>query len=158
MTCTPIKKVRTNTIIVLTMFLVFASAFALVKFFFLPEVIWQGVFFVLAVILCELAVKYFLPIYTYSVDDTSFVINKNLGKRNTTVCNIDLDRIVALYTRDEYKKQEQYLPRSIYNYNGNVVTDSCRVLIFRYSDCTEAVVFEPNDKMSALILDLIRNR
>lgn len=158
MTCTPIKKVRDNTLIALTMFVIFAVVFFLVRYFSLPAVIWQGVFFVLAIILCELLTKYFLPIFTYVFDGDSFIINKSLGNKNVTVCNIDSVKIVALLTRDEFKSQDIYSPKSIYNYNGNVIARDSRVLIFQYSDCTEAVVFEPDGKMTMAILDLIRNR
>lgn len=158
MTFSPIKKVKVNTLISLTMLVILAVIYTIVKLYLLPDVIWQGVFFVLAIILCELMVKYFLPIYTYSFDNDRFLINKTLGRKTVTVCDIDTDKIVALYSRDEYKKQELYAPKSVYNYNGNVVPTSCRVLIFKYSDCTEAVVFEPSIEMQNFIHARIESR
>ena len=114
MTYSPEKNIKINSFIVLLILAVFGGVLAVCKLFDLPGIIWQSTFFVLAVITCEFMTKYFLPIYTYSYDSNSFIITKTMGKKTVTVCNIDTDRIVALYTKEEYKKQERYLPKSIY--------------------------------------------
>lgn len=158
MTCSPIKNVKVNAFIVLILIVIFVLSIALVTIFSLPKIIWQSVFFVIAVIFCELCVKYFLPQYTYTLNSESFIITKTLNNKTITVCNIDIDRIVEIYTREKYKKQESYQPKSIYNYNGNLATDSCYVLIFEYSNCSEAVCFEPSKEMADSILSLIKSR
>ncbi len=155
---TPKKNIKANILISLCAVALFLVSVFVTAYFDLPNVIWQGTFFALAILVCELMTKYFLPVYIYSIDNESFVINKTMGKTSKIVCNIDVPRIVALYSNKEYKKQETHNPRSIYSYNGNIVTDSCYVLIFEYSDCTEAVCFEPNAEMVETILCLIKNR
>lgn len=155
---TPKKRTLLNVTISLSALLIFAVFVVISKLFNLPDVVWQGAFFVLAIIMCELLTKYFLPIYTYLVDEKSFIIRKTLGKKDVTVCNVDLPRVVALYTKEEYKKQEEYHPVNVYNYNGNIVPASCYVLIFEYSDCTEAVIFESNTEMAELIRASIKSR
>lgn len=154
----PNKRKGINALIIITLIALFFVSLLVSKHFSLPNVIWQGVFFVGAIVICQLSVKYFLPVYTYSFDDGSFIITKTMGKKITTVCNIDTPRIVALYDKDEYKKQEQYVPRGVYNYCGNIIPNSCCVLIFEYSDCCEAVVFEPKPEMAKAIRALTENR
>lgn len=155
---TPKKRTSVNVLICLAFLLAFVICVYVTKKFSLPDSIWQGVFFVEAIILCELLTKFFLPIYTYSIDDSSFIITKTLGKSVRTVCNIDLPRIVAVLPKGEYKKQEEYNPRSVYNYNGNIASHSCYVLIFEYSDCAEAVFFEPDDGLVNAIRAWIKSR
>ncbi len=154
----PKKNNKVNILISFTAIIIFVASVLITFYFGLPKAIWQGTFFVLAIVICELMTKYFLPEYVYSIDSDSFVITKNLGKNSKVICNIDVPRIVALYPNKEYKKQETYSPRNVYSYNGNIVTDSCYVLIFEYSDCTEAVCFEPDAAMVETILSLIKNR
>lgn len=154
----PNKRAKINFLIVFLLIIIFVASVYLTEQFSLPDAIWQGVFFVEAIILCELLTKFFLPVYTYSIDDSSFIITKTLGNSVRTVCNIDIPRIVAVLTKEEYKKQEEYNPRSVYNYNGNFVPNSCYVLMFEYSNCFEAVVFEADEKMANIIRDAIKNQ
>lgn len=158
MTYSPTKNIKFNLILVFLMITIVAVSVAVCVAFSLQQIIWQSIFFLVALVLCELLVKYILPVYTYVLDEESFIITKTLNKKVITVCNIDTVRIVALYTRDEFKKQERYKPKSIYNYNGNLVTNSCYVLVFEYSDCSEAVAFEPSKAMADSILALTESR
>ncbi len=116
------------------------------KVFTLPRVIWHSAFFLAAVVLCQLAAKYFLPVYTYCFDSSFFEIVKSTGQKSITVCKIDVSKIVSIILYSEYRKQETDTVRRIYNYNANVKPISCYVLIFAYSDCREAVIFEPSEE------------
>ncbi|MBE6649871.1 MAG: hypothetical protein E7613_01025 [Ruminococcaceae bacterium] len=137
---------------------VFIASFTAVKLFSLPSVIWQGVFFVLAIITCELSVKYFIPVYTYIIDSESFIITKTLGKKVTTVCNVDLYRITDVVTNIDFENGFKSRVSSIYNYSCNPGTKGRYALIFEYSNCKEAVLFEPNEEMYSFILGLIKNQ
>jgi|GEM_PF-1707661 len=147
MTHTPIKNCFKNFLIVTALIVFFIIVFYLCHVGLFSPIVWQSAFFFVALTVCELLIKFFLPEYTYILDDECFKITKTLGKKITTVCDIDLSKIVALYSREEYKKQEEYKPRNCYNYNGNVFESSCYVLVFKYSDCCECVFFEPDKKM-----------
>ncbi len=154
----PKKNTTYNFLFSLIMLAVFLAAIFVTDLFKLAPIVWQGVFFAEAIVFTQLATKYFLPVYTYSFDANSFIITKTMGKRSTVVCNIDTPRISGLYTSSEFKKQKEHNPKSVYNYNANMVSCSSYTLVFEYSSCSEAVVFEPSAEMAEAILAQIENQ
>lgn len=158
MTYVPEKKKHIIVFVIICFaFIVFSSVMA-VKVFSLPSVIWQSAFFIMSIIVCELAVKYFIPVYTYIIDGESFIITKTLGNKVTTVCNIDTYRISCVVTKSDYKNSHKKDVASIYNYSCNPFNKSSYVLIFEYSNSHEAVIFEPNEAMVDFIRDRIKNQ
>ena len=158
MTYVPEKKKHIIILVVICFALIVFGSIVAVKVFSLPAVVWQSAFFITSIILCELSVKYFIPVYTYVIDDKSFVITKTLGKKVTTVCNIDTYRVVSVLTEPDYKNSHKQEVSNIYNYSCNPFNKSNYVLVFEYSNSREAVIFEPNEAMVGFIRDLIKNQ
>lgn len=131
---------------------------AVCKVFDLQDAIWQGVFFISAYVICDFSVKRFIPKYVYSIDNSSFVITKTIGKKTSTVCNIDTGNIDTVIELSEYKKQEEHKVKNMYRYSTNLFGSSYYVLVFNYNGYKEGVIFEPNSSMIEFILSVKENR
>lgn len=111
------------------------------------ELLCQITFFIEAIFYTFLLSKFYLPTYTYILEDERFKIIKAIGNKAITVCDIDYSKITDVISKAEYKKQENSKIKSVYNYSSNIFSSSCYCLVFKYSERFEAVFFEPNDLM-----------
>lgn len=128
--------------------------FLLCQFKIVTQTLCQFAFFFEAVFYTHILSKFYLPIYTYYVEKNRFIIDKKIGNKIVTVCDVDFPNIVDILSKNEYKKQENYDIKSVYNYNSNIFSNSCYYLIFNYSQRYEAIIFEPSEDMIKMILKL----
>ena len=157
MICTPKKNTLLNLSVVIFLVLLLAFVFYFSYIDILPQIIWQFTFFLSALLLIELLVKFFLPEYSYILDKDVFKITKTMGKKITTVAAIDLDKIDCLLTSDEYKKQDTSKIKSVFNYNANIFSASCSVLVFSYNNSSEAIYFEPSSDFAFFLKEALRS-
>ena len=121
------------------------------------EVVCHFVFMAEAVFYTFLLNKFVLPIYTYSLNNKEFTIVKTMGNKKILECSIELSKICDILPYKEYKNKEDTEIKSVYNYCANFSASSRYCLIFEYSNCKEAVLFEPNSKMVTIIKDYVKS-
>ncbi len=153
----PRKNNKPITVIFLLGILLLFVIFIICQYGIIVQVYFHFTFFIEAIFYCFLLTKYILPIYEYKLLDDRFVITKTVGSKTVTVCDIDFCKIEKIVTKKEYKKENADL-KSVYNYNANFPAFSSYCLIFSYSNCREALLFEPDKTMVNEIEKIISER
>lgn len=157
MVYTPKKNNKVTSLIFLFGMLVLFVIFLLCQFGIFGQVVFHFAFYIEAIFFSFILIKFVLPIYQYQLIDNRFKIIKTLGSKAVTECDIDFCKIEKIITKSEYKKENAKI-RSVYNYNANFPAFSSYYLVFSYSDCYEAVMFQPDDTMVKEIEKIISDK
>ncbi len=159
MTHTPKRNKKKTYIFSAIVFSVLALLFFLASIPVYNAGIWQlsAMFvFVFSVFLLD---KFYLSSYMYIFNDTEFIVTKNTGKKSVKVCHLDVESIVGLDTKDEWKANKKTRQiNSVYNYNGEFLPREYAVVVFEMYGKLSAVLFQPSDEMFGEMEKFIRDR
>ena len=139
------RKVYTLVVIA---FIAVTVLFAMGETQILTRAFWQGMGFLVFCVCVFLITKFGFYEYKYILSDDGFVIIKTVGNKDTKVCHLDLDTIVAVLKPDEWKEEKKIRRiTAIYNYNASVSPDEYYVVLFELDGKVSAVKFEGNAQM-----------
>ena len=83
-------------------------------------------------------------------------MDKHTGKRGTYVCYFPVSDAVKLIKMEDNTKAElrkEFKSIYFYNYGKNVFCGDKYIIVFENGDHHDAIIFEPDEKLIALIRD-----
>ncbi len=110
----------------------------------------------------EFFYRYEMTEMIYIFDGNDFVIIRKVGKKKQTVCNLAMSTAIALLPTPKKRKDRramirQYGPIGIrYNHAQVMRPRAPYSVLFEFNGKTAEIVFEPDERMAAAILEQIR--
>lgn len=145
---TPDRNKKKTYIFSAIVFSVLAALFLLASIPVFNAGVWQLLAMLVFIVSAFLLDKYYLSTYSYTFNGTEFVVTKTTGKKSVKVCHLDTDTFVALYTKEEWKKNKKTRQiNSVYNYNAEFLPREYMCLVFEMYGKVTAVLFQPSKEM-----------
>lgn len=101
--------------------------------------------------------RYFIYEYKYIVTENSFVVVRKNGKRETSLCNLNLSTGIGIYTLKEFKTEKKNIGhiKALYNYTQNFMSDKKIYYIFEFNDDKFGVAFEADENFVSAVKERI---
>ena len=97
----------------------------------------------------------------YEIYDGTFTVYKNVGRKRTAACSLDLSTAVTLLPKNEFetKQKKRELPyiNTRFNFNQNIKSPASYVYVCEFNGRNIAVEFEPNSIFVNAMLEEIEN-
>lgn len=109
------------------------------------------------VLFIQSVTRYFIYEYRYIITENSFIVVQKSGKRETTLCNLNLSTGIGVYAPQEFKAEKKNIGRikTSYNYTQNFMSDYKIYYVFEFNGDKFSVALEADAEFTAALKERI---
>ncbi len=109
--------------------------------------LFQFVSLMCLVLFIQSVTRYFIYEYRYIITQTSFAIVQKSGKKEISLCNVNLSTGIGVYTKKEFKAHKKEIGhiKTSYNYTQNFMSDNKIYYVFEFNNDKYSVAFEADE-------------